>query len=70
MMLVYWLLIQFVSGLAAFGGDVGGVAFWAHIGGFVTGVALVKLFARSDYLDAHREHHWQPRRLGRRNIFE
>ena len=70
MMLIYWLLIQFVSGLAAFGGDVGGVAFWAHIGGFVTGVVLVKLFARSDYLDAHREHHWQPRRLGRRNIFE
>jgi membrane associated rhomboid family serine protease len=69
-MLVYWLLIQFVSGLAAFGGDVGGVAFWAHIGGFVTGAVLVKLFARSDYLDAHREHHWQPRRLGRRNIFE
>jgi membrane associated rhomboid family serine protease len=30
-MLGYWLLIQFVSGLAAFGGDVGGVAFWAHV---------------------------------------
>ena len=63
MMLVYWLLIQFVSGLAAFGGDVGGVAFWAHVGGFVTGVVLVKLFARSDYLAAHRAQHWQPRRL-------
>jgi membrane associated rhomboid family serine protease len=63
MMLVYWLVIQFVSGLAAFGGDVGGVAFWAHVGGFVAGVVLVKLFARDDYLAAHRMHHWHPQRL-------
>jgi membrane associated rhomboid family serine protease len=63
MMLVYWLLIQFVSGLAAFGGEVGGVAFWAHVGGFVAGVVLVKLFARSDYLAAHRAHHWRPQRV-------
>ncbi len=63
MMLIYWLLIQFVSGLAAFGGDVGGVAFWAHVGGFVAGLILVKLFARSDYLEAHRAHRWRPQRL-------
>jgi rhomboid family protein len=65
LMLLYWLLIQFVSGLAAFGGDVGGVAFWAHIGGFLAGAVLVKLFARSDYLAAHRAHHWRPRRVVR-----
>jgi membrane associated rhomboid family serine protease len=65
MMLGYWLLIQFVSGLAAFGGDVGGVAFWAHIGGFVAGIVLVKLFARSDYIAARKAHHWRPRRLMR-----
>ncbi len=64
-MLVYWFVIQFVSGLAAFGGDVGGVAFWAHVGGFVAGLVLVKLFARSDYLAAHRAHHWRPQRLMR-----
>jgi membrane associated rhomboid family serine protease len=63
MMLIYWLLIQFVSGLAAFGGDVGGVAFWAHVGGFVAGLVLVKLFVRSDYLAAHRAHHWRPQRV-------
>jgi membrane associated rhomboid family serine protease len=63
MMLIYWFLIQFVSGLAAFGGDVGGVAFWAHTGGFVVGLILVKLFAQSEYLAAHRAHHWRPRRL-------
>ena len=64
-MLLYWLFIQFVSGLAAFGGDVGGVAFWAHVGGFLAGAVLVKLFVRSDYLAAHRAHHWRPRRLVR-----
>ncbi|HWP60020.1 MAG TPA: rhomboid family intramembrane serine protease [Candidatus Acidoferrales bacterium] len=62
-MLGYWFLIQFVSGLASFGGEVGGVAFWAHVGGFVAGVALVKLFARPDYVEMHRAHHWRPRRL-------
>jgi membrane associated rhomboid family serine protease len=65
MMLGYWFFIQFVSGLAAFGGNIGGVAFWAHVGGFVAGVALVKLFARPDYLAAHRSRHWRPRRLMR-----
>ena len=64
-MLGYWFLIQFVSGLAAFGSEIGGVAFWAHVGGFVAGVVLVKLLARSDYILAHRAHHWRPRRLMR-----
>lgn len=64
-MLGYWFLIQFASGIFSFGGDVGGVAFWAHIGGFVAGVVLVKLFVRPDYLAAHRSHHWRPRRLMR-----
>jgi membrane associated rhomboid family serine protease len=62
-MLGYWLLIQFVSGLATFGGEMGGVAFWAHIGGFLAGAVLIKLFARPDYLAAHRAHHWRPRRV-------
>jgi membrane associated rhomboid family serine protease len=64
-MLGYWFLIQFVSGLVAFGGGMGGVAFWAHVGGFVAGLVLVKLFARPEYLDAHRAHHWRPRRIMR-----
>ncbi len=65
-MLGYWFLIQFVSGLATVGGSMGGVAFWAHIGGFVAGVVLIKLFARADYIAAHRARHWRPRRLMRR----
>ena len=63
-MLGYWFVIQVVSGLFS-SGEMGGVAFWAHIGGFVAGVVLVKLFARRDYVAAHRAHHWRPQRLMR-----
>jgi membrane associated rhomboid family serine protease len=62
-MLGYWFFIQFVSGLVSVGGEGGGVAFWAHVGGFVVGVALVKLFSRPDYIAEHRAHHWRPRRV-------
>jgi membrane associated rhomboid family serine protease len=44
----YWFVLQFLSGvgtaLVGGGGNVGGVAFWAHVGGFLAGVVLVKLF--------------------------
>jgi membrane associated rhomboid family serine protease len=63
-MLGYWFLIQFASGLFAIRGEAG-VAFWAHIGGFVAGVVLIKFFARGDYVQAHRSHHWRPQRLMR-----
>jgi len=61
MMLGYWMLIQFFGGLQSLGGTGGGVAFWAHVGGFLAGVLLIKLFARPDYINAHRGH-LQPRR--------
>lgn len=42
-----WFLLQFFSGLMALGGpQVSGVAFWAHIGGFVAGVVLAKVFVK------------------------
>jgi len=62
-MLLYWFLIQFVSGVFGGDGEGGGVAFWAHVGGFVAGVVLVKVFARSDQVEARRAQPWQPRRL-------
>jgi membrane associated rhomboid family serine protease len=47
-MLGYWFVLQFLSGtatsLAYEGRNVGGIAFWAHVGGFVAGVVLIKLF--------------------------
>jgi rhomboid family protein len=61
-MLGYWLLIQLVSGMVA-KGDVGGVAFWAHVSGFATGMILVKLFARPEYTSAHRAEQWRPHRV-------
>ena len=64
-MLIYWFLLQALSVVLAAGSEsVGGVAFWAHIGGFLAGVLLIKLFARPDYLRAHRQGQWEPRRTG------
>lgn len=62
-MLGYWFLIQIFSGMVSFSQEGGGVAFWAHAGGFIAGLVLIKLFARQDYLEAHRRDHWRPRRL-------
>jgi membrane associated rhomboid family serine protease len=40
-----WIVFQLISGLGMLGGtDTGGVAYAAHIGGFVFGLLLVKLF--------------------------
>jgi membrane associated rhomboid family serine protease len=45
-LLGFWIILQVFSGVMALGGpDVGGVAFWAHIGGFVTGAVLVRVFS-------------------------
>lgn len=40
-----WFVFQVLSGLGMIGGAGGGVAFWAHIGGFLSGVWLVRRFA-------------------------
>ena len=40
-----WFVLQLFSGVLSLGGpDVGGVAFWAHIGGFVIGVLMALPF--------------------------
>ena len=48
LILGYWFIVQFLSGtagsLATTNRASGGVAFWAHVGGFAAGAALVKLF--------------------------
>ena len=65
-MLVYWALLQVFGGVTSVvaAQEGGGVAFWAHLGGFLAGVVLVKLFERPEQLTAHRSHHWRPRREG------
>ncbi|MEK7349086.1 MAG: rhomboid family intramembrane serine protease [Candidatus Eisenbacteria bacterium] len=39
-----WFAIQIVSGLLSLGWSGGGVAWWAHVGGFLVGVVLVRAF--------------------------
>jgi len=44
----YWFVLNFLSGtttvIAYQGRSVGGVAFWAHIGGFAAGMVMIKVF--------------------------
>jgi membrane associated rhomboid family serine protease len=51
-MLAYWFILQLVAGAATLGSAGGGVAFWAHIGGFVAGLALIKPFERRPLVEA------------------
>ncbi len=47
--ILFWFFIQFFSGaLALMGpGQIVDIAWWAHIGGFVTGLALLNLFVKN-----------------------
>jgi membrane associated rhomboid family serine protease len=67
LMLGYWILVQTAQGLLviqADAADVGGVAFWAHIGGFVAGVVLIKPFEKVGLTSAKRE----KRKLSREEV--
>lgn len=48
LMLGYWFLMNFLSGTATSIAETtqssGGVAFWAHVGGFVAGIVMIKVF--------------------------
>lgn len=54
MMLGYWFLLQLLGGLPQLGGGAEGVAFWAHVGGFVAGVGLIVIFRDPDLVEQHR----------------
>ena len=62
-MLGYWFLLQILGGLPALGSTGGGVAFWAHIGGFLAGVLLVHPFKRNELYAAHQAQ--QPQKTSR-----
>ena len=47
-MLGYWFLLQLLGVLPALGGNSGGVAVGAHVGGFLAGVILIFFFRRMD----------------------
>jgi membrane associated rhomboid family serine protease len=43
-----WFLIQFLSGIGSLGAaSMGGVAWWAHVGGFLLGVLVAQLYRPS-----------------------
>ncbi len=47
--LLLWFAVQLYAGLQSVGGHgaiVGGVAWWAHVGGFLFGIAMAPLLAR------------------------
>jgi membrane associated rhomboid family serine protease len=56
-----WFLVQFVSGLGSLasssGGPPGGVAFWAHVMGFVAGAVLIRPMQRPE---RQRVEWWSP----------
>jgi membrane associated rhomboid family serine protease len=56
-LLVIWFVLQGIGGARSWGSGEAGVAFFAHLGGFVAGLLLVLLFARR-----------RPARAGRRPV--
>ena len=60
-MLGYWFLLQLISGFSTIGSQGGGVAFWAHVGGFVAGGLLILLFRDPRLVKRHPNHGWNPR---------
>lgn len=51
----FWFVLQLVSSAATAGEEGGGVAFGAHIGGFIAGMALLPLFKRRGVRYFHPE---------------
>jgi membrane associated rhomboid family serine protease len=55
LLLGFWFVLQLFNGLMSFGmTQTGGVAWFAHVGGFVAGLLLVRLFTLG-----RRRNHWE-----------
>lgn len=59
----FWFVSQLFNGLFTLGaagtvGTYGGVAWWAHVGGFVTGLLLIKFFERRRYRHSPSDAYW------------
>ena len=61
-MLGYWIALQIFGGLSTIGASGGGVAFWAHVGGFVAGTTLIWVFKDEEMLTNHPYYGWHRRR--------
>ena len=66
----FWFLMQFLSGVGALreigAGDMsGGVAFWAHIAGFIVGFVLIRVMRRPERMEVEWWSEEKPdRRIG------
>ncbi|HEU0012468.1 MAG TPA: rhomboid family intramembrane serine protease [Longimicrobium sp.] len=63
LVLAYWFAIQLFMGVATLGaeaGEEGGVAVWAHVGGFVAGLLLIHFFRKRRLVQAKRRHEQLP----------
>jgi len=58
-MLGYWIVVQLLGAFSSMGSTGGGVAFWAHVGGFVGGALLVWVFKDEELLLNHPYRGWQ-----------
>jgi membrane associated rhomboid family serine protease len=60
LMLIYWFFIQLISGAGSIAeaGSRGGTAFFAHVGGFLAGVALIYLLKTRDRYRGRPELTW------------
>jgi len=61
LMLIYWFAIQFFNGVGTIGSSAasqGGTAFFAHVGGFIAGIALVNLMGARERYSQRRDLYW------------
>jgi len=61
-MLGYWIIVQVIGGFSSLTAQGGGVAFWAHIGGFAAGAILIFIFKDNRLLEQHPYHGWNQKR--------
>lgn len=59
LMLGYWIVMQLVGGFTSLGSSEGGVAFWAHVGGFAAGMVLIFIFKNEKLLALHPYRGWK-----------
>jgi len=61
LILAYWFLLQLFSGVGQIGyssAAQGGIAFWAHIGGFVAGYVLIRMLPTRQRFSHRPDYHW------------
>lgn len=59
--LVYWFIVQFFSGVGSVGfsqSNHGGIAFFAHVGGFIAGIVLIFVLPTRRAFQARADLRW------------